>query len=120
MNREFRKLPISRCLLPKSELIRDFKSDLITQLFFGAPESETNFEPPKWFFTALLVLYSAFCFIPYLKGWSSAFCPLHWLIVLPGDQRPTFHVPSGQIQSWEGSWVLPPPGLYRCDMKEYR
>ncbi|GBN85715.1 hypothetical protein AVEN_1012-1 [Araneus ventricosus] len=47
MSREFGKLPISRCLLPKSELIRDFKSELITQLVFGAPESETKFEPPK-------------------------------------------------------------------------
>ncbi|GBM70150.1 hypothetical protein AVEN_210266-1 [Araneus ventricosus] len=100
MSREFRKLPISRCLLPKSELIRDFKSELITQLFLGAPESETKFEPPKRFFTALLVLHSAFCFHRYLKGWRSAFLPLYWLIVLPGDQRLTFHVPSGQIQSW--------------------
>ncbi|GBN94240.1 hypothetical protein AVEN_141516-1 [Araneus ventricosus] len=100
MSREFRKLPISRCLLPKSELIRDFKSELITQLFFGAPESETKFEPPKRFFTALLVLHSAFCFYPLPQGWSSAFLPLHWLIVLPGDQRLTFHVPSGQIQTW--------------------
>ncbi|GBN00273.1 hypothetical protein AVEN_92750-1 [Araneus ventricosus] len=49
---------------PKSELIRDFKSELMTQLFFGAPESETKFEPPKRFFTALLVLHSAFCFYP--------------------------------------------------------
>ncbi|GBN57210.1 hypothetical protein AVEN_222259-1 [Araneus ventricosus] len=101
MRQEFGKLPISRCSLPKSELIRDFKSELITQLGFGAPESETKFEPPK----SVLYRPSSFStqhsvFIPYLKGWSSAFLSLHWIIVLPGDQRLTFHVPSGQIRPW--------------------
>ncbi|GBN90336.1 hypothetical protein AVEN_186728-1 [Araneus ventricosus] len=36
MSREFGKLPIPRGCLPKSELIRDFKSELITQLSVGA------------------------------------------------------------------------------------
>ncbi|GBN23649.1 hypothetical protein AVEN_34815-1 [Araneus ventricosus] len=60
------------------------------------PESETKFEPPKRFFTALPFSIQHSVFIPYLKGWSSAFLPLHWLIVLPGDQRLPFSVPSGQ------------------------
>ncbi|GBN36353.1 hypothetical protein AVEN_191372-1 [Araneus ventricosus] len=73
---------------------------MITQLFFGAPESETKFESPK------LVLHRPprsiqhSLFIPYLKGWSSAFLSLHWIIVLPDEQRLTFHDPSGQIQPW--------------------
>ncbi|GBL86987.1 hypothetical protein AVEN_218707-1 [Araneus ventricosus] len=38
-------------------------------------------------------------FIPYLKGWSSAFLPLYWPIVLPGDQRLTLF-PVVKIQPW--------------------
>ncbi|GBN28696.1 hypothetical protein AVEN_162329-1 [Araneus ventricosus] len=101
MSREFGKLPISRCLLPKSELIRNFKSEMITQLSSALRSLKPKFEtpnsvPPPFFFFS--TQHSVF--IPYLKGWSSAFLSLHWIIVLPGDQQLTFQVPSGQIRPW--------------------
>ncbi|GBM07185.1 hypothetical protein AVEN_229320-1 [Araneus ventricosus] len=67
MSRDIGKLPIPRGCLPKSELIWDFKSELITQLSVALPESETKFEPPKRFFTSPL-LHPAFCLYPLPQG----------------------------------------------------
>ncbi|GBM91627.1 hypothetical protein AVEN_271280-1 [Araneus ventricosus] len=47
MSREFGTVPISQYLLPKSELIRDFKSELITQLFSALRGLKTKFETNK-------------------------------------------------------------------------
>ncbi|GBM57907.1 hypothetical protein AVEN_237788-1 [Araneus ventricosus] len=47
MSREFGIVPISQCLLPKSELIRDFKSEIIAQLFSALRSLKTKFEIPQ-------------------------------------------------------------------------
>ncbi|GBM19854.1 hypothetical protein AVEN_186132-1 [Araneus ventricosus] len=111
MSRQFGLVPISQYLLPKSELIRDFKSELITQIFSALRSLKTKFETPK------SVLHRAPLFstqhsvsIPYLKEWSSAFLSLHWIIVLPGDQRLTFSVSSGQIRPWGRFLSFPTTG----------
>ncbi|GBM62205.1 hypothetical protein AVEN_267875-1 [Araneus ventricosus] len=69
MSREFGILPISRCLLPKSELIRDFKSELITQLFSALRSLKTKFETPKSVLhRAPFSLHSTFRFYPLPQG----------------------------------------------------
>ncbi|GBN66378.1 hypothetical protein AVEN_238819-1 [Araneus ventricosus] len=92
MSRAFGIVPISQCLLPKSELIWDFKSELITQLFSALRSLKTKFETPKSVFhrTSLSPLN-----IPFLSPTSRGGAPPsfhstgHWIIVLPGDQRQT-------------------------------
>ncbi|GBN30165.1 hypothetical protein AVEN_213966-1 [Araneus ventricosus] len=68
MSREFGIVPISQCLLPKSELIRDFKSDLITQLFSALRSLKTQFETPKSILHRAHFLNSTFRFYPLPQG----------------------------------------------------
>ncbi|GBL96603.1 hypothetical protein AVEN_207775-1 [Araneus ventricosus] len=101
MSLEFGIVPISQCLLPKSELIREFKSELITQLFSALRSLKTKFETPKSVLHRAPFSIPHSVFIPYLKGWSSSFLSLHWTIVFP--DRPTAKSPDSQ-------WSIPTVG----------
>ncbi|GBO24599.1 hypothetical protein AVEN_79194-1 [Araneus ventricosus] len=100
MSREFGIVPISQCLLPKSELIRDFKSELITQLFSALWRLKTKFETPKSVLHRAPVSTQHSIFIAYLKGWSSAFLSPHWTIVFLVDQQLNLQIPNGQLRPW--------------------
>ncbi|GBM34317.1 hypothetical protein AVEN_16417-1 [Araneus ventricosus] len=94
MSREFGKLPISRCLLPKSELIRDFKSELITQLFSALRSLKPKFETPNSVLSPFFLLHSTFRFYPLPQGVELRlpFTPLD--NSTPG--RPTTNLPRSQ------------------------
>ncbi|GBO23394.1 hypothetical protein AVEN_237637-1 [Araneus ventricosus] len=85
-------MPIPRGCLPKSELIRDFQSERITQL-----SSVLRSLKPS---SRLLIRFSlrpsfslrTFSFIHAFKEWSSACLSLHWIMVLLVDQQLTFLV----------------------------
>ncbi|GBN74785.1 hypothetical protein AVEN_34162-1 [Araneus ventricosus] len=111
MSREFGIVPISQCLLPKSELIRDLKSELMTQIFSALRTLKTKCETPKTVLhRASLFSTQHSVFIPYLKGWSSAFLSLHWIIVFLVDQRLNLHIPNGQLRPWERFLSFPTTG----------
>ncbi|GBL90809.1 hypothetical protein AVEN_215546-1 [Araneus ventricosus] len=101
-------MPIPRGCLPKSELIRDFQSELITQLSSVLRSLKTSSRLLIQFLPPFLPRTSRF--IHPFKEWSSAYLSLDWIMVLLVDQQITFFVPSGQPLLWEGTWVSPPPG----------
>ncbi|GBM84863.1 hypothetical protein AVEN_20891-1 [Araneus ventricosus] len=68
MSQNFGILPISQCSLSKSELIRDFKSELITQLFLCSVVRKPRSRLLNRFFSALLVSNSTFRFQPLPQG----------------------------------------------------
>ncbi|GBM32689.1 hypothetical protein AVEN_223471-1 [Araneus ventricosus] len=81
-------MPIPRGCLPKSELIRDFQSELITQLSSVLRSLKPN--------SRLLIRFSVFLehpvFIHPFREWSSAYLFLQWIMVLLVDQKLTFLV----------------------------
>ncbi|GBL62951.1 hypothetical protein AVEN_20830-1 [Araneus ventricosus] len=90
-------MPIPRGCLPKSELIRDFQSELITQLSSVLRSLKTQFETPNPVSPSVRpVLSSNIPFYSPLQGVELRLPLLHWIMVLLVDQQLTFLVPSGQ------------------------
>ncbi|GBM39766.1 hypothetical protein AVEN_107180-1 [Araneus ventricosus] len=112
-------MPIPRGCLPKSELIRDFQSELITQLSSMLRSLKLR--------SRLLMLFlplsfspRIFSFYPPLQGVELRLPLLHWIMVVLVDQQLTFLVPSGQSPIMGRFLGFATTWLFRSDTKEYR
>ncbi|GBO20541.1 hypothetical protein AVEN_89964-1 [Araneus ventricosus] len=86
-------MPIPMGCLPKSELIRDFQSELITQLSSVLRSLKPSSRLLMQFLRPFVCLSPrTFSFYSPFKDWSSAYLSLHWIMVLLVDQQLTFLV----------------------------
>ncbi|GBN47144.1 hypothetical protein AVEN_91084-1, partial [Araneus ventricosus] len=87
-----RGMPIPRGCLPKSELLRDFQSELITQLSSVLRSLKPSSRLLMPFLRPSSSLLEHSVFIQPFREWSSAYLFLHWVMVLLVDQQLTFLV----------------------------